>query len=303
MVLSFGAQLDIHGDDDIDSNSFYEVPSRYRSDQIRWGSNSWERTTDEKHLVFDAAAVRTGDTSLGIRLTARYDLDNSGYFRVDNISSMDVATQSEISTDQYNDVENPNLEVSSLELSAGLYNPDHLLTDFKLGAGLTWQKITSTAGSFVLHDDDVDGNGLDFRGRIADYYIYELDRFHSNRDYLAYKVFSRIQLHPAGKLTSIFSAAYEWSDGDGGAVYKSIEYDYRSERKITRRRLNYNYNGSTRELNLRTSIGFTDEIHDGILVAMGLKGNGHLIAVKIDGIPLSDTTKREHLLENIIWNL
>jgi hypothetical protein len=273
LVLSFGAQLDINGDDDIDSNSLYEIPGGYNNDLIFWGSNSTERTTDEKHLVFDAAAVRPGDTSLGIRLTARYDLDNFGYFRVINENRMDFATQSELSTYQDNDVENPNLEVSSLMMSAGLYRPDHLITDFKLGAGLIRQQIKSAAGSFYLNDDDVDGNGLGVYGRPDDDYLYELDRYDSNRDYLAYKVFSRIHLHPTGKLKSVFSAAYEWSEGDGGAQYNSVHHNYRSNGKIiTRKQINYDYEGSTQEVNLHTSIGYSDEIHDGILIAAGLRG-------------------------------
>ncbi len=272
-VLSFGAWLDVNGDDDMDSDTYYEVPDRYHSNLIGWGDSSWENTADAKHLLFDAAAVRTGDTSLGIRLTAKYDLYNHGYLRMNNDNHMDIATQSEISTYQYYFIRNPKLEVSDLSLSTGLYNPDLFITDVKLGFGLVRQQINSATGTFTLHHDDVDGNGWDPRGDPADFYIYELDQYNSNRDYLAYKVFSRIQLQSTEKLKSILSAFYEWSDGDGGAVYKTIDVvEDRVYEEDTRKRLNYFYNGSTRKLDLQASIGFTDEIHDGVLVAVGLKG-------------------------------
>ncbi|NIM20615.1 MAG: hypothetical protein GTO51_10365 [Candidatus Latescibacteria bacterium] len=271
-ALSIGVEVDWEGYDQADRQFRYR-PETDPVDGIERSSYAWERASDTKHVLLDLSGATFGKAHYGFRVTASHDSYQRTELNTDISALVEIGPQLNVSSNVAAIIYFPEAERTNIQAALGMVRPEKRITDIVVGGGLCRQLISVLAVASHVSDNDADRNGIGYGGEPVRYYYREY-RYDSNRDYLGYRLFSRVHWQIMKGLRATHFASWERLEGDGQAAYTFDKKQYLAGNfsEITGERLSYSYDGTVSWLHANTSFGYMEKIHENFHVIFGIRG-------------------------------
>jgi hypothetical protein len=273
LPLSATVEIAVSGDDDLDDNSYV------RPDHFPIIEDIEGRELDRTHgqdlyhaqvdLALSGSTPRENSRSTGVRMTARYDT----YEWYDTFSRNWIEAQienpTELESDLYATVQRKKFEEFDASVNFGLFRPGSVVREVIAGAGITKQTGSQNSGRVDIFDQDYDGNGEDPYG-FRPVYTYERGLFESNRDYRIFRVFGAAIFAWRPWLRTKHGFSWSEGNGDGSALYRVDDEIYDGfVNEFYNESVDNIYDGDTRRYTATSTIGFVNEVFEGITFAAG----------------------------------
>jgi hypothetical protein len=282
MVASAGMRAVVSGLDRTSYSPSYDLDewgSRQTLDQRVGGLDQG----DEKvHLLLDLALSGRGDDTYGLRLTASHNRYRDNYLNTNSMMSIDLSNLTDTALYENFSYRLKSYEETDIAFSAGLCRSEGRVSDLSIGAAIRKQRVSSSVIRSIIEDTDADRNGDRIGGGSPTLRILQ-DRQDSYKDYLGFRLFGRAQWQAWEELEFVHTVSWHRSPGDGRTEFLSDDMYYSASYDISNRGGEFAYDGVVSDISISTAAGYSEEIYDGFLAMIGVKGVYELISYEEDG--------------------
>lgn len=261
LAFSVGVEVGFKSSERFDERSdsdTYGNEIRLRSDGDGW-------LMDTQHYLLDLSLAPTGGgRSIGARLSAAYDANESGRIYSEHVTEWDVTFPDRVYRRLYLDYFQNEYKRVSVNLALGMFSPDGLLRDVVVKGRMSEHTLDAVSRDSRLYT----------RSFSFEEFSYEVDSnsYLSSREYSEYGVGARVQFGWSERVRSTHELAWAHTTGDGGGEYNIDDEQYDATTYLSNFHVAYGYDGNTDTYAFESTIGYFNDLFDDVTFAFALYG-------------------------------